>query len=480
MISSMDWIDQFAKALIIQGVGGIFLLDESGIIRFANIRALDFFHLTPEDIIGQSVHAVVHQAPRKERTHSHDGCPFIRLIENGEPVIRHFDIFWKDRRPFWMEYTLNPIVSDSGERAFVMSFVDAAAALRGRSSFIENEARYKRIFEVSFDPKVIINREYRVEEANPIAVSFFKRSSVVGENVFDLFPKEGRSLLIKLYRSAKRHPVRLEPVAFVLPDGEELFIEVSVFTEILPGKSLMIFRDTTARVLEQRSREQFLALVGHELKTPLAVIKAFSQLLMKSLGDTSDKKISRYLQHIDEKVNLLTGLINGMLDAIHLGSGKFPFHDQLVSFDELVDETIYEFQKTLPQETIKVVGKTNSVVNVDKHRVSQVISNLIMNAIKYSPEGADIQIESVRDGSTIRLSITDHGPGIPKKEQVKLFNPFFRGKVARQGVAKGLGLGLYLAKQLIRHYKGGIAVQSKYGKGSTFTIELPVVLERRA
>ncbi len=470
----MDWADQFAKLSLIYGTSGVFLIDEMGIIQFANLQAQDFFHLPPDRLIGNSIHSIAHNAPRKERTHTDEACPFFQLIVENKPIIRHFDIFWKDRKPFWIEYTINPVQNEFGRKAYVLSFLDAQSALRGRSSYIENEARYKLIFEMSYDPKLILNKDGIVEEGNPVALSFFKEKSVVGKKVFELFPKEGRTQFQKLFSLSKRRPINLTPLYFVLPNGDELFIEMSIFSEFLPGKKLIIFRNTTSKILEQRERDRFLALVGHELKTPLAVIKAFTQLLIKIMSNGQDAKVNRYLQHVNEKTDLLTGLINGMLDAIHLGSGKLPFRDEVTSFDQLVNEIVFELQKTLPDEILRITGSTDSFVNVDKHRFGQVVSNLIMNAIKYSPTSTPIEIERKLDGSTVRLSITDHGIGIPKREQTKLFNPFFRGKSAREGMAKGSGLGLYLARQVVRHYKGGIAVKSAYKKGSTFTIELPV------
>ncbi|MEP7167237.1 MAG: PAS domain-containing sensor histidine kinase [Candidatus Woesebacteria bacterium] len=473
----MEWADRFAKLSLLHASASVFFLDEHGVIQFANEGAQDFFHLPVEKLIGTSIHAVVHKAPRKDRTHAQGACPFTQLIQSNVQVMRHFDIFWRDHVPCWIEYSINPIQDENGTKAYVVSFLDAAIALREKNSFIENEARYKLIFEVSHDSKLILNKDGIIEEANPVALAFFKKNSIIGENVFTLFPKEGKTAFHKLFQSAKRSSVKLAPLNFSHANGDELFVEMSIFSKFLPGKSLIIFRDTTARILEQRERDRFLALVGHELKTPLAVIKAFTQLLIKIIAPTEDARISRYLQHINEKTDLLTGLINGMLDAIYLGSGKLPFHDEVISFDQLVTETVFELQKTLPHEVFEVSGETKSNVKVDKHRFGQVISNLITNAIKYSPVSEPVEIAREVEGTFVRLSIRDHGIGIPKREQAKLFNPFFRGRHAREGTAKGSGLGLYLARQVMRHYRGTIQVESAYKKGSTFTVELPLTQE---
>ncbi len=469
----MDWGDHFAKLSLKHAAVGIILLDEQGIVRFVNTQAESFFGMPSVKMEGMHIHNLAHGAPPAQRTHRRLGCQLLDLIGKNKSALRQSDVFWRNHLPFWVEYSIYPLVDEVGTKSFLLSFLDAEVAFRGKKKYLQSRAKYRIVFEMSHDAKVILSSSGTIEEANQAALKFFAKDGLIHENFFELFPKEGRGKLKDLWKERHKKKIRLHLLEFIRDTNEELFIEITIIPDVLPEETLVIFRDTTAIIMEHRQRDRFLALVGHELKTPLAVIKAFTQLLQSTTKKMNDPKIDRYLHHINEKTDLLTNLINGMMDAIHLGSGRLQFQDEVVNFDELTDAIVFESKKMYPDRAIHMKGTTKCLVLVDKQRLTQVISNLITNAIKYSPEKSSVEIVTTHTPGTVSFSITDKGRGIPKSEQIKLFLPFFRGRQARLSGTQGLGLGLYLARQVIHHYKGEMRVESAYGKGSTFSINLP-------
>lgn len=468
----MDWGDHFAKLSLKHAAVGIILLDEQGVVRFVNTQAESFFGMPSAKMEGMHIHNLAHGAPPAQRTHRRLGCQLLDLIGKNKSALRQSDVFWRNHLPFWVEYSIYPLIDEAGTKSFLLSFLDAEVAFRGKKKYLQSRAKYRIVFEMSHDAKVILSSTGTIEEANQAALKFFEKDGLIHENFFELFPKEGKAKLKELWKERHKRKIRLTLLEFIRDTNEELFIEITIIPDVLPEETLVIFRDTTAIIMEQRQRDRFLALVGHELKTPLAVIKAFTQLLQSTTKNLSDPKVDRYLHHINEKTDLLTGLINGMMDAIHLGSGRLQFQDEKIEFDQLTDEIVFESKKMFPKRLIHLKGLTKSQVLLDKQRVTQVITNLIVNAVKYSPSDSIVEIVRSRSNDMVTFSVTDAGSGIPKTEQTKLFLPFFRGRRARSSGTQGLGLGLYLARQVIQHYKGRLTVQSAYGKGSTFTIFL--------
>jgi len=228
--------------------------------------------------------------------------------------------------------------------------------------------------------------------------------------------------------------------------------------------------DISERKEMEKQREIFL---GHELKTPLAAIKGFAQLLLKRLEKTADQETIDYLTRIGNKVNNLTQLINDLTDFTRIRAAQLEFRREVFWFDDLVKEVVADCQSTTKSHQIILKGKTGKAVAVDRTKIGQVLTNLLSNAIKYSPQADRVNVSLSCDGKSLIVAVEDFGFGIPKEEQEKIFQPFFRSLGSKELVS-GVGLGLYISHQIVQHYGGLIQVESKKGKGSTFSFLLPV------
>lgn len=223
----------------------------------------------------------------------------------------------------------------------------------------------------------------------------------------------------------------------------------------------------------QRQKDDFIGIASHELKTPVTSIKAYTQVLEAMLRKEGDHQKADLLAKMDGQLNKFNALINDLLDTTKIQSGKMQFNEEYFVFNELVMEIIEEIQRTSSQHIIiPELGKTGKVW-ADRERIGQVISNLLTNAIKYSPDGKEIIVKTVAAGQYAQLSVTDFGIGIPPDQKELVFQQFYRVSGMREHTFPGIGLGLYICSEIIRREGGEIWVDTEPEKGSTFHFKLP-------
>ena len=224
----------------------------------------------------------------------------------------------------------------------------------------------------------------------------------------------------------------------------------------------------------QRQKDNFLGIASHELKTPVTSIKAYTQILEAMLRKNDDDKKADLVQRMDMQINRLTSLIGDLLDVTKIRTGRIQFNDDYFDFNELVKEIVEELQPTSLKHTIITQISNAGVVFADKHRIGQVITNLITNAVKYSPHADKIVVRSGLEGQHVQLCVQDFGIGIPDDKKDKVFEQFYRVSGDKQHTFPGLGLGLYISSEIVKREGGEIWVTSVEDEGSTFCFSLPV------
>ena len=237
---------------------------------------------------------------------------------------------------------------------------------------------------------------------------------------------------------------------------------------------IMVTRDiTNLRELEKR-KDEFLSIASHELKTPLASIKAYSQILKQSYPTFSSDQINSILVKQNIHIDRLNRLISDLLDLSRIQSGRFQFTESVFDFDDLVKESIESIQSFSSSHTIILTGTTGIKIKGDRHRLEQVFVNLLTNAVKYSPLANRVLVNIKADTSHVKVSIKDYGIGIGVSDKKHVFERFYRtSQVEKQ--YSGLGIGLFISRQIILRHRGKISFTSTLGKGSTFTFSLPVI-----
>lgn len=230
-------------------------------------------------------------------------------------------------------------------------------------------------------------------------------------------------------------------------------------------------------------KDEFLSIAAHELKTPLAVIRAQAQSLLRRAApgppldparDEERVRTLRQLEVIDRQTLRLTRLIGELLDVSRLQIGRLELHSQEIDLAELATRVVEQVQAAEPRWYF-AVDATRTLVDADAERLEQVLFNLLSNATKYSAPGTEVRVVvEARDGEAV-CSVTDQGIGIPEADRAHLFDRYFRASNAGETRAKGMGLGLYVSQQIVLRHHGKLAVQSTPGAGSTFSFSLPLV-----
>ncbi len=244
-------------------------------------------------------------------------------------------------------------------------------------------------------------------------------------------------------------------------------------TALFLFEGLIISIISEARYEIEFQKDKFIALAAHELKNPLTSIVSFSSFLRRDKR-LSKKTCSEYLEKIEVQSAKMLEIINDLLDVTRIEIGKFDYHLELYDFDNLVDEVVVQQKMANPKRKINLSGASRKTVSGDRYRIGQVITNLLTNAIKYSPSEfpIDVRVNSVAGG--VRLSVKDQGIGVSKGDLKNIFKEFYRSKKLEGDKSQGLGLGLFLSAEIVRRHKGKIWAKSNGKRGSTFFLQLPL------
>ncbi len=239
--------------------------------------------------------------------------------------------------------------------------------------------------------------------------------------------------------------------------------------------AVLVIRDITALQELDRKKDEFLSVASHELRTPLTTIKGYTQLLAQTVNDLLPEERATYINAVLGEIERMMGLISELLDVSRIETNRLQIHPQSIRWSDFIRARVSAFQVQHPTRSISMsVDAGDAVVVADPDRMRQVVDNLLSNALKYSAEGTDIDLEvQVVEGAML-TSVSDHGIGIPRDEIPQLFERFHRARNVSSRYYGGLGLGLYIARAIIEAHGGSIGVQSVEGQGSTFTMSLPI------
>ena len=240
-----------------------------------------------------------------------------------------------------------------------------------------------------------------------------------------------------------------------------------------------LIREQNERLKElDRMKSEFLSTAAHELRTPLTSILGFSEILLKRKLD--EERRNKFLKIINEESIGLSSLINDLLDLSRIESGRgFKITKAPTDIGGIILENIDIFKHQTDKHTFKVNIPDDLVkIEADKDKISQVIENLISNALKFSPEGGEITVSIKEAKDEIKVNVSDNGIGIPEKDLLHVFEKFYRAENASSEAIGGTGLGLAIVKYIVEHHAGRIWAESELGKGTTLSFTLPVRSKR--
>ncbi len=247
---------------------------------------------------------------------------------------------------------------------------------------------------------------------------------------------------------------------------------------------LVVFQDVTALKEAEHLKDEFIAMAAHELKTPMASVKGYADMLLHRTMEGKQAQLAQWqieaLETVDQATNRLVELTDDLLDVARLQSDHLQLHLEPHDLIALTRRLMKRFEILSAKHTLSLVTAHEYVVTcLDVRRTEQIVGNLLSNAIKYSPEGGSISISIGQDDEArmAELAVSDSGIGIPVDQQALLFNRFARAENARELGITGTGLGLFLCRELVERQGGRIWFTSQQGRGSTFRLTLPLADE---
>ncbi len=346
------------------------------------------------------------------------------------------------------------------------------------NKFKEENKLYTRLFQSIQEGVIVVNKSKEVLRINPTALRLLNLDPSVS--------LEGHPLIEVIWNYTLD-----EMTGKTIEKGEALSGEISfdhlnnrimdvmispLFNERgeIRG-AIIVFTDVTDKKRLEKIRQDFISNVSHELKTPLTSIKAMVEVLLE--GGAEDSKLRKdFLENINQEVDRLSRLVNDLLLLSRLESDKEFLNPVPTDFVTLINRAVSRFQPRAMKEgltlSLDIRGEIPPL-KVDVNYIDQVISNLIDNAIKYTPSGGKIDIIVEDLGKGIKVSVKDTGIGIPKEDLSRIFERFYRGDKSRNHSLGGVGLGLSIVKHIVEAHNGSVGVESEIGKGSTFYFILP-------
>lgn len=224
-----------------------------------------------------------------------------------------------------------------------------------------------------------------------------------------------------------------------------------------------------------KSRNQFVSNASHELKTPLATMKILLESMLYQ-PDMPSELQGEFLSDMNHEIDRLTSIVTDLLTLTRVDDGKVELHLERVNLSDEANETLRVLKPLAKERNITVKARVfpDICLEGDRSKLGQVIYNLTENALKYTQDGGRVQVTLTQKGKNVVLSVQDNGIGIPREDQAHIFDRFYRVDKARSRETGGTGLGLSIVRQMVQLHGGSISVESETGKGSTFTVELPI------
>jgi PAS domain S-box-containing protein len=503
----IDSAERRLRELLESAPDAILEIDDQGRIVLLNRMAERLFGYTREELLGQTVDKLVPDALRV--THKQHRAHYL-----SHPATRpmgsalKLEARRKDGSHFPVEISLSPVESESGLRVTAI-IRDTTERRRAEERQREAEQRFRLMIEAVRDYAIFtLSPEGMVASWNMGAqrIKQYTAEEIVGKHFSVFYLLEDRDTRPAKELEIVRATGRFEEEGWrVRKDGSAFWANVAI-TEVrnsagdLVGFS-KVTHDLTERKrvqdqlldvqqkyvheLELRNREseqanqlktEFLANMSHELRSPLHTVIGFSELLADEIEGQLNEKQKRFINHIHTDAMHLLHLINDLLDLSKIEAGQFELRQELFLMDAVLEEALFSVQ---PRATAKLVEirigvSIPTIVYADRLRFKQILHNLLTNAIKFTPGGGTVWVESATRDGFAEVSVLDTGIGIPEDQHQAVFDKFYQVQASTKGGPEGTGLGLAITKRLVEQHGGRIWLKSTPGKGCCFTFTVPL------
>ena len=369
----------------------------------------------------------------------------------------------------------------------VGTYTDITARKRAEDALRDSEVRMRALVDNIADGIITVDEHGIIETINPAVERIFgySRNELVGDNINFLVPsphREAHDGYIRKYLETGEGEIigTGREVKGRRKDGSTFPVDLAVNEMFLDNKRMFtgIVRDITERKQVERLKSEFVSSVSHELRTPLTSIRGALGLIVGGATGELAEKTQSLVDIAYNNSQRLINIVNDILDLEKIGSGRMEFRFGAHDMALLVDNALQANKGFADEHGVKfelVECSVSSQVRADDDRIAQVMANLLSNAAKFSPKGAIVEIAIKEDDGRVRISVGDHGPGIPEEFHSRVFERFSQADSSDTRKAGGTGLGLSIVKAIVERHGGHVGFVSDPGNGTTFFFELPVL-----
>ncbi len=382
---------------------------------------------------------------------------------------------------------------DSGNTP--VGFVMIASDMREMKKLVYNLVAERNKLSVTLsgitEAVFVVDKDGVISFFNEAAENIFgtKAAMLIGkkaDQVLKIFDQEGPVLVEYFFPKEKlskdmvtysRNGVRIE-----LPDGKSRFANL-IAANIVEGEginlgAIVTIHDVSKEKELEEMKLDFVSMAAHELRTPLTSIRGYLSVLQEELKTKLNEDQLSFLEKAFISSTQLAALVENLLSVSRIERGSLQIQTQVTDWEEILSESFANFEPQAHERQVKFTlikpTKPLPYVLVDKFRISEVASNLIGNALNYTPSGGSVEVSTEVLDDQVVTHVKDTGPGIPEQALPKLFTKFFRVSGVLEQGSKGTGLGLYISKSIVDMHKGRIWVESQIGKGSVFSFSVPI------
>lgn len=474
----------FYQDLIDNMIEGILILDFNGIVLFANKAIANMVGFSDsQETIGKNVLDFVDGKYHKRVIKD------LLLVSKGKGgFLDSYQIHTLLGKKRWVE-GIGCNILFQGKKANVVFIRDISDRRRTWDSLIKLEKKYRAIAEMSADGIVTLDKLGKIRYINPSfqTITQFEEPALIGKVFRELLSDDHiyqfQQLLLDVRK--KNFPIEHVELELINADQHIVPIELSVSPLIqeglLQGFVCTIHDITDRKRMEEEMRKseqlktEFMNIAAHELKSPVTPIKGYLDLIISD--DNSDDKIKQWAKVSLRNAERLLLLVNDILDVSRLDNDTMRFEMKKMSASDLVNEIIEDMKPCIEQKNLSFnISTPENLPEIygDYHRLQQVLKNLFTNALKFTDEGS-ITFEALVENNNLILSVSDTGIGIDQDELEQIFEKFYQADTAESRKHEGTGLGLFICREIIHKHKGTITADSTPGKGTTFTITLPIL-----
>jgi two-component system phosphate regulon sensor histidine kinase PhoR len=372
------------------------------------------------------------------------------------------------------------VLADSRDEIALLAdrFNEAAAALENRiMNLTEERARLAAILSGMVEGVMILDGRGTVLMINAALEEMFhlKSEDLVGRSSLEVLRHFPVIEFIRTVLDQKKSQSR--ELAIRVPEEKWFHVQASVPPDHREAKVFVVFvfHNITEIKRLERVRKDFVANVSHELRTPLTSIKGYVEALLDGAKDDPERN-AEFLDVLKKHTDRLNNIVSDLLTLAQIESGQTGLQYQTIGLSDLIERAVSMLKPMADRKRQRLsmfIGADLPVIKGDPEKLTQVLTNLIDNAIKYTPEKGSVSVEAGPVGDGLEVTVSDNGLGIPPKDVSRIFERFFRVDRARSRDLGGTGLGLSIVKHIVESHGGSVRVESEPGKGSRFIVFLP-------